>query len=88
MRTFRDALPADAARQIRNFNRRLRYRQTLDRPKVWAGDKVPNTPYAWGFRSLDNIQSHLQALLSGNTEAYVLAWSRLNHLKTDREVAQ
>ena len=38
MRTFAQALPADAAQRIRNLNRRRRYHQTLDRPKVWPGN--------------------------------------------------
>lgn len=33
MRTFSQALPADADRRIRNFRRTLRYRYNLDRPK-------------------------------------------------------
>ena len=37
MRSFRDALPADAIRRLRNLQRRRRYQQTLDRPKVWPG---------------------------------------------------
>lgn len=80
MRTFDAALPADATRQIRNFNRRLRYRQTLDRPKVWPGDPVHRS--ALFYRQPEPVIAGWCATLlePPSTAAYVSSWCRLNHL--------
>jgi len=46
MRTFSQALPADADRRIRNFRRALRYRYSLDRPKrFFAADGMTTDGY-------------------------------------------
>ncbi len=79
MRTFDDALPADAARQIRNLKRRLRYRQSLDRPKCFAGHPL----HIADFRP--NALAHGHAMLQilkdpPSTATYVSAWCWLNHL--------
>ena len=81
MRTFRDALPADPLRQLRNLNRRRRYRQTLDRPKVWPGNTVGLC--RWGYRQPDAVIDAWCATLAhpDSTEAYVAAWCNLNHLR-------
>ncbi|WP_153146449.1 hypothetical protein [Dechloromonas sp. H13] len=80
MRSFNAALPPDAVRQIRNFNRRLRYRQTLDRPKVWPGDPVHSG--ALFYRQPDPVIAAWCATLvePPSTAAYVSSWCRLNHL--------
>ncbi len=79
MRTFPDALPADAAQRIRNFKRRLRYRQTLDRPKCFAGHALPVADFR------PDAKAHGHAMLQilndpPSTGAYVSAWCWLNHL--------
>ena len=81
MRSFRDALPADAVRRLRNLQRRRRYQQTLDRPKVWPGDPTPRDLAAFWLRDPDEARQ-LCALLQATTDAaiYVAAWCRLNHL--------
>jgi hypothetical protein len=80
MRTFHDALPADATRRIRNFNRCLRYRQSLDRPKVWPGDRVNNG--ALFYHQPDPAVAGWCATLlqPPSTAAYVSSWCHLNHL--------
>lgn len=46
MRTFSQALPADADRRIANFRRTLRYRYSLDRPKrFFAADGMTTGQY-------------------------------------------
>ena len=81
MRSFRDALPADAVRRLRNLQRRRRYQQTLDRPKVWPGDPTPHDLAAFWWRDPDEAR-RLCALLGAtdDTATYVAAWCRLNHL--------
>jgi hypothetical protein len=80
MRTFTDALPADAAQRLRNLNRRRRYQQRLDRPKVWPGDRLADC--RWGYRQPDPVIDAWCATLAhpDSTAAYVTAWCRLNHL--------
>ena len=82
MRTFHDALPADAAQRIRNLKRRLRYRQTLDRPKVWPGDRVHAG--ALLYHQPDPVTARWCATLlqPASTAAYVSSWCRLNHLSS------
>ena len=87
MRTFSDALPADAARLIRNLNRRQRYQTSLDRPKVWADSRCSASPFVSGFGDRGEVERHLEELRSGDIATYVRAWCVLNHLKTD-EVAR
>jgi hypothetical protein len=79
MRTFQDALPADATRRIHNLNRRLRYRQSLDRPKCFAGQALPVADFR------PNAQARGRAMLQilkdpPSTATYVSAWCWLNHL--------
>jgi len=80
MRTFDDALPADAARQIRNLKRRLRYQYRLDRPKVWPGDV--RTSIGWFYRQPEGVVDQWLATLlqPPSAEAYISSWCRLNHL--------
>jgi hypothetical protein len=80
MRNFIDALPADAAQRLRNLKRRQRYRQNLDRPKVWPGDRLAGC--RWGYRQPDAVIDAWHATLAQpeGTAAYVTAWCRLNHL--------
>ena len=81
MRTFAQAVPVDAAQRIRNLNRRRRYHQTLDRPKVWPGNTVGLC--RWGYRQPDAVINAWCATLAhpDSTEAYVAAWCNLNHLR-------
>lgn len=80
MRTFTDALPADAMQRLRNLNRRRRYQQRLDRPKVWPGDRLAGC--RWGYHQPDAVIDAWLASLTrpGSTAAYVTAWCHLNHL--------
>jgi len=80
MRTFIDALPADATQRIRNLNRRQRYQQRRDRPKVWPGDRLACC--RWSYRQPDPVIDAWCATLAhpDSTAAYVTAWCRLNHL--------
>jgi hypothetical protein len=78
MRTFHDALPADANRQIHNFNRRLRY-QSLDRPKVFAGSDLPTSDFRADAQKQG--RTFLEVLNAPpSTASYVEAWCWLNHL--------
>ena len=81
MRSFRDALPADALRCLRNLQRRRRYQQNLDRPKVWPGNAIQHDLAAFWLRNPDEAR-RLLALLGAtdDTATYVAAWCRLNHL--------
>jgi hypothetical protein len=81
MRSFCDALPADVVRHIRNLQRRRRYQQNLDRPKVWPGNVIPHDLAAFWWRN-PNEARQLLALLGAtdDTATYVAAWCRLNHL--------
>jgi hypothetical protein len=80
MRTFTDALPADAAQRLRNLHRRWRYQQHLDRPKIWPG--ITLTSCRWSYRQPDAVIDAWLASLTrpGSTAAYVTAWCHLNHL--------
>ena len=81
MRTFAQALPADAAQRIRNLNRRRRYHQTLDRPKVWPGTAADLC--RWAYRQPDAVIDAWCVTLAhpDSTAAYVAAWCHLNHLR-------
>jgi hypothetical protein len=80
MRTLHDALPANAAQRIRNFHRRLRYQQRIDRPKVWP--RRPLDHYRRDYRQPDAVVEQWCATLAHpeSTAAYVTAWTHLNHL--------
>ena len=79
MRTFNDALPADANRHIRNFNRRLSYHQSLDRPKIFAGSDLPTIDFRPDAQKLG--RTFLEVLNAPpGTARYVEAWCWLNHL--------
>ena len=81
MRTFAQALPADAAQRIRNLNRRRRYHEALDRPKVWPSTST--VLCRWAYRQPDAVIDSWCATLNqpDSTEAYVAAWCNLNHLR-------
>lgn len=81
MRSFRDALPADAVRRLRNMQRHRRYQQTLDRPKVWPGDTTRHDfPAAW-WRNPDEVRRLCAQLgTTTDTATYVSAWYQLNQL--------
>jgi hypothetical protein len=80
MRTFAEVLPADAAQRIYNLNRRLRYRQTVDRPKVWPGDV--RSGISWLYHQPEAVVDQWCATLRQppSTAAYISSWCRLNHL--------
>ena len=61
MRSFRDALPADTLRCLRNLQRRRRYQQNLDRPKVWPGNAIPHDLAAFWWRNPDEARQLLRA---------------------------
>ena len=81
MRSFTETLPADAAQRIRNLNRRRRYHETLDRPKVWPGNAAALC--RWIYRQPDAVIDSWCASLTHpeSTADYVAAWCRLNHLQ-------
>ena len=81
MRTFTEALPADAVRHLRNLQRRGRCQQSLDRPKVWPGNTTPHDLAAFWGRNPDDAR-RLCALLGATNDmaTYIAAWCRLNHL--------
>lgn len=84
MRSFSDALPADASRRLRNLQRRRRYQQTFDRPKVWPGVVKLNAVATFGWRHPSEAHQ-LYALLCTTTDiaTYIATWCRLNHLTGD-----
>ena len=67
---------------LRNYRRRARYHQKLDRPKVFAGCAAPAQ---WHFVHRLNARDYDKALadLSAppSIPAYVRAWTIINHLK-------
>jgi hypothetical protein len=67
---------------LRNYRRRARYHQNLDRPKVFAGCEAPRF-WAFGPRpatiDYDKVLADLDAPPS--IPAYVRAWTIINHLK-------
>lgn len=87
MKTFTQALAGrDVANEIRNLRRRLRYQQTLDRPKHWATTPATHV-YCGYFRrdrayTPDHASRDLAVLRNPTSTAeYVAAWTRLNNLK-------
>jgi hypothetical protein len=67
---------------LRNYQRRARYHQKLDRPKVFAGCAAPAQ---WSFNQRLNARDYSKALADLDAPpcitAYVHAWTVLNHLK-------
>ena len=73
------------------LQRRARYAQTRDRPKVWPGTRLEDIPgiryagYGAWRASFHDLHADLIALRTagslGDAAAYVDAWCRLNHLR-------
>ena len=51
-----------------------------DRPKVWPGDRCPNT-YFFNKTEKDVLSAHAALNAANDTASYVKAWALLNHLK-------
>lgn len=81
MRTFAQALRADAAQRIRKLNRHRRYHRLLDRPRVWPGNMAGLCRRA--YLKPDTVIDGWCASLAypDSAEACVSAWSRLNQLR-------
>lgn len=88
MKTLIAQLGIDEAHEVRLINRRARYAMTRDRTKVYASTPLGSIPvFGYPDRSYVNvhdINADLQQLRIagslGETDAYVAAWCRLNHL--------
>jgi hypothetical protein len=67
---------------LRNYRRRARYHQSLDRPKVFVGH---DAPAQWSFNQRLNARDYNKALADldapPSPSAYIHAWTVLNHLK-------
>lgn len=76
----------DEKHQIKLWNRRARYAQQQDRPKLWAD--TPNLHVYVGYWSrngnrytpMDAERDLATIRTTDNTSAYVEAWCRLNNL--------
>lgn len=81
-------LGIDEAHEVRLLNRRARYHQRKDRPKVFASTDVGDYFHFLRTRSLRHysadegqIQQDFTSLrIPESTRDYVAAWCRLNHL--------
>jgi hypothetical protein len=76
-------IPSEKA-ALRNYRRRARYHQKLDRPKVFAGC---DAPAQWSFNQRLNARDYDKVLADLNSPpsipAYVRAWTIINHLKEE-----